>query len=149
MGATSLTEKWDAGVGSFGSQNHFMLGQINEWFFHDLLGIAWDENGPGFRKSIIKPSIVGDIEWAKGSFQSVSGLITVEWKIVAPNFILNINIPANTSATVYIPTLNNKTITEGGMKATKAKGVTFIRQEKTKAIYHVESGKYVFKSQIK
>jgi alpha-L-rhamnosidase len=36
-GATSLTEAWDANPGS--SQNHFMLGQIDEWFFHDLAGI--------------------------------------------------------------------------------------------------------------
>jgi alpha-L-rhamnosidase len=37
-GATSLTEAWDAGRGS--SQNHFMLGQIQEWFYHDLAGIG-------------------------------------------------------------------------------------------------------------
>ena len=51
MGATSLTEKWDASVGSFGSQNHFMLGQINEWFFNDLVGIAPDPLAPGSRQS--------------------------------------------------------------------------------------------------
>ena len=36
-GATSLTEAWDADPRV--SQNHFMLGQVNEWFFHDLAGI--------------------------------------------------------------------------------------------------------------
>ena len=56
MGATSLTEKWDASVGSFGSQNHFMLGQINEWFYHDLAGIQPDPAGPGFKRIIINPA---------------------------------------------------------------------------------------------
>ena len=47
-GATSLTEAWNAGRGS--SQNHFMLGQIMEWFYHDVAGIGGDPAGPGFKK---------------------------------------------------------------------------------------------------
>ena len=42
-GKTSLTEAWDGGS----SQNHFMLGQIQEWFYHDLAGIQSD------RKSVV------------------------------------------------------------------------------------------------
>jgi len=49
QGATSLTEAWTARRGS--SQNHFMLGQIQEWFYHDLGGIGGDLTGPGFKKS--------------------------------------------------------------------------------------------------
>jgi hypothetical protein len=144
MGATSLTEKWDAGVGSFGSQNHFMLGQINEWFFHDLVGIGWDEKGPGFRKSIIAPSFVGDIEWVKGSYKTVSGMISVEWRKYNSKINIDIIIPANTMSTVYIPTQNEKSVSENGNRASKSKGITFIKYEKGKAIYEVESGFYSF-----
>lgn len=52
----------------FGLQNHFMLGQINQWFFNDLVSIKVDAEGAGFHKSIIKPEIVSGIEWVKGFY---------------------------------------------------------------------------------
>ena len=61
-GASSLTEAWDTGFGS--SQNHFMLGQINEWFFRDLAGIQLNPEKPGFSQIIIKPALVGNLTWA-------------------------------------------------------------------------------------
>ena len=146
MGATSLTEKWDAGVGSFGSQNHFMSGQINEWFFHDLVGIGVEEIGAGFRKSIIKPTPVGDLKWVKGSYKTVSGLISVDWKRDKDIFTLNVIIPANTTATVYVPANKEKNVTESGKRAAKSTGVKFLRMENGKAVYEVGSGKYKFKS---
>jgi hypothetical protein len=144
MGATSLTEKWDAGVGSFGSQNHFMLGQINEWFFHDLVGIGVDPDGAGFRKIIIKPMIVGDITWVNGSYQSVSGLISSAWKRENKQLMLNISIPANTTALVYIPAEKEADIKESGKQAVKAKGVKFIKAENGNVEFEVTSGNYQF-----
>lgn len=147
-GATSLTEKWDAGVGSFGSQNHFMSGQINEWFFHDLLGIGVEADGAGFRKSIIKPMPVGDLKWAKGSYNTVSGTIRVEWKRENSTFNLKLSIPANTSATVYIPSKAENSVTENDLRAAKSKGVKFLRMEKDRAVYEVGSGEYNFESKL-
>jgi hypothetical protein len=144
MGATSLTEKWDAGVGDFGSQNHFMLGQINEWFFHDLVGIGVEPDGAGFRKIIIKPIMVGDITWVKGSYQSVSGLISSAWKRDKNQFMLDISIPANTTATVYLPTLKEADAKESGMQAAKAKGVKFLKAENGNQVYEIVSGNYQF-----
>jgi hypothetical protein len=148
MGATSLTEKWDASVGSFGSQNHFMLGQINEWFFNDLAGISVDENGAGFRKSIIKPMVVGDLKWVKGAYQTVSGLITTEWKSYNGIFTLDVTIPANTSATVYVPALKEKEVKESGKPTAKVLGVKFIKMVNDKAVYEVGSGTYHFESKL-
>ena len=145
-GATSLTEKWDAGVGSFGSQNHFMSGQINEWFFHDLLGIGVEANGAGFRKSTIKPMPVGDLKWVKGSYETVSGTIRVEWKRDNGTFELKLSIPANTSATVYVPAKKENTVTENGVCADKSFGIRFLRMEKDRAVYEIGSGEYNFKS---
>ncbi|MBC8052206.1 MAG: family 78 glycoside hydrolase catalytic domain [Sphingobacteriaceae bacterium] len=146
MGATSLTEKWDASVGSFGSQNHFMLGQINEWFFNDLVGIGVDEEGPGFRKSIIKPMVVGDLQWVEGSYRTVSGLISVKWTRDKGIFTLNVSIPANTSATVYIPAQKSTDVKESGKSADIAEGVNFIKMENNKAVYQLGSGTYKFSS---
>ena len=77
MGATSLTEAWDAQRSS--SQDHFMLGQINEWFFHDLAGIQDDPSSPGFSKIIIKPTPVGDLTSVNAGYNSVVGQISSDW----------------------------------------------------------------------
>lgn len=146
QGATSLTEKWDGSVGSFGSQNHFMSGQINEWFFNDLVGIGVDESGPGFRKFIVHPMVVGDLKWVKGSYQSVSGLITVSWKKLEGQFTLEVSIPANTSATVFVPALSVSGVQEGSVPALQAKGVKFLRMEAGCAVFEVLSGLYTFNS---
>jgi len=100
-GATALTEKWDGSVGAFGSQNHFMLGQINEWLFHDLAGIQPDEQQPGFRHIIIRPQPCGDIQWVKAHYRSGHGMVSVEWERAAGRLKITARIPPNTSATVY------------------------------------------------
>jgi hypothetical protein len=144
MGATSLTEKWDAGVGSFGSQNHFMLGQINEWFFHDLAGIAADSSSAGFKKIIIKPAVVGDLTWVKGKYDSVRGPITTEWKRAAKYFTLDVAIPPSTTATVFLPATSAGVITESGVTAGKSPGVQFLRMENGSAVFEIASGRYQF-----
>jgi hypothetical protein len=143
-GATSLTEKWDAGVGNFGSQNHFMSGQINEWLFNDLAGISADEKGPGFRKFIVKPAVLKNLRWVKGSFISVSGDIKSEWKKQAGKVSLMVTVPANTTAKVYLPGTNPANIMESEKVASKAFGVKFVAKENGKLIYEVGSGTYRF-----
>jgi alpha-L-rhamnosidase len=98
-GATSLTEAWDAGRQA--SQNHFMLGQINEWFYHDLAGIQPAE--PGFKEIIIKPHPVGDLKWVEASYESVHGPIRVRWERDGTGFLLKTTIPAGTTATIFLP----------------------------------------------
>ena len=144
MGATSLTEKWDAGIGSFGSQDHFMLGQINEWFFHDLAGIAADPSAPGFKKIVIHPAIVGDLTRVKGRYDSVRGSIMTEWRRDAKKFTLSATIPPNTKATIFIPAQSVDEVRESSVAAAKSPGVQFLRLEDGSAIFEVVSGKYQF-----
>lgn len=143
-GATSLTEKWDASVGSFGSQNHFMSGQINEWFFNDLLGIGVES--AGFRSFVVHPMVVGDLTWVKGAYRSVSGLISVSWTRKEKTFCLEVTVPANTTATVHVPAADASQVTEGTRSARLAKGVKYLRMESGCAIFEVESGSYSFQS---
>jgi hypothetical protein len=95
LGATSLTEAWDARRTS--SQNHFMLGQINEWFFHDLAGIQ--PAAPGFSKITIKPQPVGDLTWVKARY----GGIRSEWRREGRRFTLEVAVPSHTTAKVFMP----------------------------------------------
>jgi hypothetical protein len=145
MGATALTEKWDTSINwGYGSQNHFMLGQINEWFFHDLAGIQCDPAGPGFKQIVIHPAMVGDLTWVKGKYDSVHGPITAEWKRAVKTFTLDLSIPSNTSATVFVPAKSVDDVRESGVAAAKSPGVKFIRQENGCAVFEITSGKYQF-----
>jgi len=143
-GATSLIESWDAG--RMYSQNHFMLGHIEEWFYKALAGISQEPNSVGFEKIVIRPQIVGNITWVKADYKSIHGKIAVHWKLESNVFKLDVTIPPSTTATVYIPAKNADSVTESGKAAEKTKGVTFLRTEVGAAVYHIGSGNYSFTS---
>ncbi len=142
MGATSLTEAWDARRRS--SQNHFMLGQINEWFFHDLAGIQPDPAAPGFKHILIKPAVVKELTWVKANYESVHGLVQSEWRRANGTLELNVIVPPNTTATVIVPATKPSAVQEGRRSARRSKGVRFVRTEDGRAIYTVGSGEYRF-----
>jgi len=137
MGATSLTESWDANHGA--SHNHFMLGQITEWFYRYLVGIDIDPNQPGFKNIIIQPQPVGDLTWAAATYESIRGPIAVRWDRRDDSFTLKVSIPANTTATVFVPARSD-------IKAEQ--GVSFAKREGNHQVFNIESGHYMFESQF-
>lgn len=141
-GATSLTEAWDANPRS--SQNHFMLGQINEWFFGDLAGIRQDPAAPGFKHVLIRPAIVGDLTHAKATYQSVRGPITSVWTRAGSRVTLTVTLPANTTATVHVPATDALAVTESGRPTAEAEGVKLVHVGKNSVVYAVGSGTYTF-----
>jgi hypothetical protein len=141
-GATSLTEAWDAAPGP--SQNHFMLGHIMEWFYHDLAGIGIDPSAPAFKKTIIKPAMPGDLTWVKASYNSVYGQIESYWTREGGRLTLNVAIPPNSAGVVYVPAGPGANVTESGKPADQAIGVKFLRAEDGAAVYEVASGRYSF-----
>jgi hypothetical protein len=58
---------------------------------------------------------------------------------------MNVVIPANSTATVYVP---GKNVTEDGVPAANAEGVTFLKMGKDVSVYEVESGSYNFESAL-
>lgn len=134
-GATTLWEAWRP-PGTVYSANHPMFGSIDEWFYRSLLGI--NAAAPGFKKIIVKPQPAGGIGWAKGSYQSIRGVIKSSWKKQGDSFTLQVSIPANTSASIFIPVKENRTVSESG------KPVNVLRYEKGYAIVEVGSGEYMF-----
>ena len=101
FGATTLTEQWDPRMGS--SWNHFMMGQIDEWFFASLAGIQTKTTEPGFQHLVIRPEVTGDMTFVKASYETLYGKVSVDWKRENKNFTMKINIPVNCSAEVYLP----------------------------------------------
>ncbi len=140
MGKTSLTEGWNGGS----SQDHFMFGEINEWFYRSLAGIQNDPDVPGFKKIIIKPAVVGGLTWVKASYDSIQGGIVSEWKRDAQNLTLDVSIPVNTRATICVPTGDAASVNESGKPAIQSVGVKFLRADGAYACYAVGSGNYSF-----
>lgn len=101
FGLTTLTEQWDPRKGN--SWNHFMMGQIEEWFYQSLAGITPDPEHPGFKHFFIQPELVGDMKYVKSSYESVYGTIVSEWEKNDNLTTYKLVIPANTRATVRIP----------------------------------------------
>jgi hypothetical protein len=143
-GATTLTEAWDANPGP--SQNHCMLGHIEAWFYKGLGGILCDPAGPGFKRIIIRPQTVAKLGGATASYESPYGRIASSWKREGGMLTLNVTIPPNTAATVYVPTKDAAGVTESGVPASRAPGVAFLRTEGGAAVYAVGSGAYQFKA---
>ena len=142
-GATSLTESWQAY--RFVSNNHFMLGHLMEWFYDGLGGIKPAKNSVGFQQIEIRPELVGDVVWAKSSYQSPYGRISTDWKKADGNFELKTEIPANTTAIIYLPLNGPAGITEGDQPLANTKDVKFLENENGKALIAAGSGVYYFK----
>ena len=145
-GATSLTESWQAYRNV--SNNHMMLGHLMEWFYSGLAGIQTDFSVSGDNRIVFKPQVVGNVTWAKAKYNSICGKISCSWRKDGDALTMHVHIPANTTATVIVPTTDLKSITESGVAASRTKGVTFFKSENGRALFHVESGSYMFRSEF-
>ncbi|GAA4736240.1 family 78 glycoside hydrolase catalytic domain [Flavisolibacter ginsenosidimutans] len=141
-GATALTESWAAL--SRVSNNHLMLGHIMEWFYRGLAGIEQDNRAIAFKKIIINPQIVGDVTSAKGSFESPYGRVVSDWKKDGDNFRLTVEIPANTTAVVYLPAADASKIKEGKAAVLSHKNIQPLGTEGGKIKLAIGSGVYRF-----
>lgn len=141
-GATTLWENWDGK----GSHSHPMYGSVIRWFFKALAGINPDPQAPGFKHTIIKPTICGDLTHARAEYNSIYGKISSEWKLKNENLYLNVEIPPNTTATVFVPATDIKHVTEIGEKTKDKKSALFVKMKKSAAVFEIGSGKYKFVS---
>jgi hypothetical protein len=92
-GATALTEAWDADPRS--SQNHFMLGHAEEWFYRGLAGIDFDLSRPVGQQIVIQPSVVGTMQNAGARFDSKLGRIVSAWSREGDQVSLEMAVPVN------------------------------------------------------
>jgi hypothetical protein len=141
-GATALTESWQALPNV--SNNHFMLGHLMEWFYEGLGGISQTADGIGFQDILIRPQIVGDLKQASVNYESIQGLIQTDWKKTS-GFELNLQIPANTRATVEIPAKLNDIILESEKTISKLSEFRIIERTTEKLVLSIGSGAYHFK----
>jgi alpha-L-rhamnosidase len=149
QGATTIWELWNGNTAdpAMNSGNHVMLiGDLVVWFYEYLAGIAPDAAQPGFKHIVMKPQPVGDLKFVKASHRSPYGLISSEWHKDGNNFNWHITVPANTTATVYVPAKSAEAVTESGRSTDKSKGMKFLRMENGRAVFEIGSGEYQFAS---
>ena len=108
-GATTLFEAWQTA----GSLNHIFFGDISHWFYKCLAGIQIDQQNPGYKKFIIKPSPVEDLTWVDAEQQTPYGKIKSSWKIENKMFLLEVFVPHNSTATVILPDGSEADVTSG------------------------------------
>jgi alpha-L-rhamnosidase len=140
-GATSLTEDWDGPAPSRGqqldSQNHFMLGAVDEWLMRSLAGIQQASNSIDYRVLNIKPAIVGNIRYVETAYRTSRGWIDCRWYRAGTIFTLEVKIPYGTVANVYVPGTN--TTSDYGR-------LIHVKTTTAKTVFKIESGSYTFKS---
>lgn len=155
-GATTIWERWDGWTAEKGFQdpgmnsfNHYSLGSVCEWLFESVAGIDLDSQVPAYKHAIIRPVIGGGLTFARAKYNSIHGKFASGWKLAGNNLELNVTIPVNTTAAVYVPAVENTPVTEGGKPAEKAAGLKFVGYENGYSLYEAGSGTYSFVSTLK
>ncbi len=148
MGATTIWERWDGikpdstfqtpGMNSF---NHYAYGAIGDWMYRTVAGVQ--EDAPGYKKIIIKPHIGGGLTNAKASLKTYYGNVSAGWKLVNNQVELDVNIPVNTTVTIYIPTKNMESVKESNNLLNVAKELKVSKKDDF-VIIEAGSGKYHF-----
>jgi alpha-L-rhamnosidase len=126
------------------SFNHYSFGAVGSWMMAHSLGIQRDE--PGFRTFMLQPEPdpTGVMTWAEGYYDSMYGRINSAWKVDGTLLTYRATVPANTTATLYLPTSSAESVKEGAKDARGASGITFVKYENGKAVYSLKSGRYTF-----
>jgi len=146
-GATAITESWRMD----NSLCHSSYLYVGTWFIEGLAGIKTDPDRPGFQRFVLKPGLIDDpsMKWVKAHHDSLYGRIESGWRIDDDRVLtLNVTVPPNTTATLYLPTADDKTITEGGSELAKAKGLKHLRTENGCAAIELTAGAYEFRSSL-
>ena len=122
MGATTVWERWDGikpdstfETPTMNSFNHYSYGAIGDWMYRVVAGIDTKSDTPGYKHIIIKPHTGGKFTYANADYETNYGKVSSHWKVDSTAFNLDVEIPANTTATVYVPVKNNNsTVLESG-----------------------------------
>ena len=145
-GSTTLLEQWNDHADGDLSRNHIMFGDISAWCYETIGGIRCDPDYPGFKRATIAPQIAGNLTWAKATHTTPYGDIVSEWHHVGDEFELTVTVPANSGATVLIPSRTGTEVLEGGIHIAEVRGVTPAGVHGEVAAFRIGSGTYRFKS---
>lgn len=156
-GSTSIWERWNSYTKdqeqnsninvAMNSFSHYAFGSVAEWMFMHAVGI--DSEDYGYRNIIIKPAISKEMQFIDGSYESINGLIASSWNWVGDTISIDVTIPVNTKAKIYIPTTNVKNLKEGGKIVSGEDTIKVVAFKNELVVVEVGSGSYSFTSAYK
>jgi alpha-L-rhamnosidase len=114
------------------------------WLYEGLGGIRPDPSAPGFKRLSIRPYLADGLEWVRCSYDSPYGRIETRWRLKEGRLNLEVTVPANTTATIYVPTAQPGAVKESGRPASES--VKLLRAEPGAALYQVGGGHYAFEA---
>jgi alpha-L-rhamnosidase len=151
QGATTIWERWDGqkpdgtfqdvGMNSF---NHYAYGAIGEWLYHYVAGMDIDPEAPGYKHILLAPHPGGGLTHADAEFTSLYGKVKSAWKLDGTDFVYEVTVPANTTATVTLPAAKGEQLTVNTQPVTASMKTTIKQTEKNLSI-NIGSGSYTFR----
>jgi len=151
MGATTIWERWDGikpdstfQTPTMNSLNHYSYGAIGDWMYRVMAGLDTYEDGVGYRHSRIKPHIGGGFSNVLASLGTYYGTLSNQWKVEKDRILMDIEVPANTMSTVYIPAERAGDVTEGGKPLSQVTGIRVSGSEEGYIIAELGSGSWHF-----
>lgn len=137
-GATTLYENWNIHAANDISLNHIMFGEIGAWLYKGIAGIFPDELNPGFKNVLLRPNFVEGLDAFQAEHKGPFGKIVSSWKRNGNAIIYQVTIPANTTAIIYFPKHDSKSIWMNG------KLKDGINDKKTLHSLKLVAGNYLF-----
>ena len=161
QGATTIWERWNSytkaggyGPVSMNSFNHYAYGIIAEWMFRHMAGICPDETNAGFKHFILRPNPdtrktlryqQKRITSVDADFWSNYGPIKAAWQCDGGAVMTyDVTIPANTTATLYMPVAEGYELKESGQPVAECTGIEYMGVEDGRAVCRLGSGSYRF-----
>jgi alpha-L-rhamnosidase len=147
MGATTIWERWD-GIKtdstfqspSMNSFNHYAYGAIGEWLFREVAGIK--NATPGYKQILIHPNPGGGLTHARAIQKTLYGRLSSEWAFEDGSFMLEVTVPANTTAQVVLPYAATVQVLMNGISLNMANQRYAILEDNV--IVYLGSGTYHF-----
>jgi alpha-L-rhamnosidase len=130
------------------SHNHVMMGSIDAWFYKVLAGIQLDEQHPAFEEFIIKPFPAEDLDFVNASTNTIRGIISVAWERKDDTFVMDISIPFNTKAMVYVPGDAEDHLLVNGLDILQQPLIELLDYQEGYHVLKVPSGEWKLKVEI-
>ena len=129
------------------SFNHYAYGAIGDWLYSTVAGLDIDPDFPAYKHAIVKPHPGGGLTRASARLQTLYGELASRWEIQGEILTLEVTIPPNTTATIYVPAAQGAPVTEGSAIAAESIGVESLGWKMGASTYRVGSGSYRFATQ--
>lgn len=139
-GATTLAEAWDANPRS--SQNHFMLGHGEEWFYRGLAGLQIDMAKGAEHAVQLQPSFLDGVAMAAASYRTPMGVVRLKWQKTESHRTVEVTVPEGAVAELVLPLA--QAWLESGRSASVARGILSHVEMKDGMHLRLGSGRYLF-----